>query len=361
MARAKMGKTNEKWRCLPEASKQRDFLKAWTGRGRAGFCRRNTALRIGWIGFHMEGLPALQAVLERGIPVQAVITLAPEQRAKRSAAVDYGDVTRRFGVPLYQVADINSPEALALLRELALDVVFVLGWSQIIRPPALTSCRLGMIGAHASVLPHNRGSAPVNWALIRVEKQTGNTLMWLANGVDTGDIIDQVSFTITPYDSCATLYEKVARSNSDMVLRLIPRLLSGERPGHKQALNGEAISPRRRPEHGGVDWSQDNQAVYDFIRALTQPYPGAFSWLEGARWWLWNAALCPGEAPVGARAGEVLGPVVSPVASACGQAVACGRGLVTLLEVQGEDGRCLQGQELSEQARRGKVWHDEHG
>jgi methionyl-tRNA formyltransferase len=318
-------------------------------------------MKIGWIGFHMEGLPALQAVLERGIPVQAVITLAPEQRARRSAAVDYGEVTQRFGVPLYQVADINSPEALALLRELALDVVFVLGWSQIIRPPALTSCRLGMIGAHASVLPHNRGSAPVNWALIRGEKHTGNTLMWLANGVDTGDIIDQVSFTITPYDSCATLYEKVARSNSDMVLRLIPRLLSGERPGHKQALNGEAISPRRRPEHGGIDWSQDNQAVYDFIRALTRPYPGAFSWLDGTRWWLWNAALCPGEAPVGTRAGEVLGPVVSPVAAACGQAVACGRGLVTLLEVQGEDGRCLKGQELSEQAWRGKVWHDEHG
>src|SRR5262245_21127651 len=101
-------------------------------------------MRIGWIGFHMEGLPALQALLEQGPRVEAVITLDEERRARRSAAVDYEGLTRCFGVPLFQVADINHESSVLLLQGLALDVAFVLGWSQIIRPPALRSCRLGM-------------------------------------------------------------------------------------------------------------------------------------------------------------------------------------------------------------------------
>jgi methionyl-tRNA formyltransferase len=317
-------------------------------------------MRIGWIGFHREGVPALQALLERGVRVEAVITLAPEQLAKRSGAADYDPLTRRFGVPLHQVASINGPEAVKLLTDLVLDVAIVLGWSEIIRPPALASCRLGMIGAHASLLPHNRGSAPVNWALIRGETRWGNTLMWLANGVDTGDIIDQVSFPIDDYDTCATLYDKVAESNREMLLRLLPRLLEGERPGRPQPRGDEALLPRRRPQHGRIDWAQDARAVYNFIRALTRPYPGAFGWLDGRQWLVWQAALFPGGAGAGAAPGEVLGPVVSPVPDACGLAVACGRGVVHLLEVEDADGRVLRGRELSVQPWKGKVWVHDH-
>jgi methionyl-tRNA formyltransferase len=312
-------------------------------------------MRIGWIGFHLEGLPALQALLEQGTPVEAVITLNEEQRARRSAAVDYEGLTRRFGVPLYPVANINHDTSVRLLQDLALDVAIVLGWSQIIRPPALRSCRLGMIGAHASLLPHDRGSAPINWALIRGATQAGNTLMWLAEGVDEGEIIDQVSFPITPCDTCATLYDKVADSNREMVLRLLPRLLRGERPGRPQPRSEEEVLPRRRPEHGRIDWSQDAPGVYNFIRALTRPYPGAFSSLDKEQWFVWQAALTPAEAPPGSAPGEVLGPVFSPVPEACGQAVACGRGVVILLEVE-SGGRVLRGQELSDQCWHGKVW-----
>jgi methionyl-tRNA formyltransferase len=317
-------------------------------------------LRIGWISFHREGFPALKTLLARGVRVEAVITLAPEQLAKRSGAADYGPLTRRFGIPLHQVASINDPEAVKLLTDLALDVAIVLGWSEIIRPPALTSCRLGMIGAHASLLPHNRGSAPVNWALIRGETRGGNTLMWLANGVDTGDIIDQVSFPIDDHDTCATVYDKVAESNREMLLRLLPRLLEGERSGRAQPRGDEALLPRRRPQHGRIDWAQDARAVYNFIRALTRPYPGAFGWLDGRQWLVWQAALFPGEAGAGAAPGEVLGPVVSPTPDACGQAVACGRGVVILLEVEDSDDRVLWGRELSVQLWKGKVWVHDH-
>ena len=302
-------------------------------------------MRFGWVGCHAEGLSALEALLA----------------AQRSGAVDYAPVCARYGIPLARVGSINEPDGLAALRTLDADVVFVIGWSQILRPAALRLARTGMIGAHASLLPQLRGSAPINWALIRGERQTGNSLIWLADDVDQGAIIDQTAFCITPYDTCASLYERVAASNREMLLRLVPRLLAGERPGRLQPAGDEPLLPRRRPADGRIDWGQPARAIYDFIRALTRPYPGAFSWLAGRRWTIWHAAHLPGEngAALHATPGEVLGPMVSPVEATCGQMVACGAGAVVLLELQAEDGTVLRGRELSDQPWTGKRWGDE--
>jgi methionyl-tRNA formyltransferase len=316
-------------------------------------------MRIGWVGFHLEGVPALRGVLERGFPVEAAITLKPELAARRSGAADYAPVCSKYGVPLYRVANINDDEALRLLGDLSLDLVFVIGWTQIVRPAALRLARVGMIGAHASLLPHNRGRAPINWALIRGEKQTGNSLMWLAEGVDAGDVIDQMAFPVTPYDTCASLYEKVAETNRRMILRSLPKLLAGERPGRPQPHDGTPVLPGRRPEDGLVDWSRPAAEVYDFLRALTRPYPGAFSWLDGKRWRLWQGSLWPDACSMNARPGQVIGPVYSPVAGACGQVVACGQGAVALLEIEGDDGQTLGGPALSDQPWKGKVWTHE--
>jgi methionyl-tRNA formyltransferase len=229
------------------------------------------------------------------------------------------------------------------LKELAFDLVFVIGWTQLIRPEALNLPRLGMIGAHASLLPHNRGRAPINWALIKGERQTGNSLMWLGEGIDRGDIIDQVTIPVTLYDTCASLYEKVAETNRDMILRVLPGILAGRRPG-------------RKPEDGLVNWSMSSNEVYNFLRALTAPYPGAFSWLDGKRWFLWQCSLLPHLGSVDATPGQIVGSIYSPVESACGQVVACGTGAVTLLNVEGEDGRILKGRVLSDQPWKGKTW-----
>ena len=312
-------------------------------------------MKLGWVGFHMEGIPALEAVLEAGAPVAAVLTLSPEVRASRSGAADYGPVCRRFGVPLHEVTSINDPASRALLQ--GLDLVFVIGWSQILSPETLATARLGMIGAHASLLPKNRGSAPINWALIRGERATGNSLIWLAEGVDAGDVIDQTEFSISPYDTCGTLYERVAASNRDMILRALPRLLQGERVGSPQPRSNGGVLPRRRPADGLINWDQEACAVYNFIRGLTRPYPGAFGWIDGRRWAVWRAALLPARAsPASAAPGEVLGATVSPVEEACGQVVACASGAVTLLEVEGDDGTVYSGRRLSELPWTGRRW-----
>lgn len=320
-----------------------------------------TSLRFAWVGYHGEGEPAFVALMQAAVPIVGVVTLNRERRARRSGAIDYGPLARRFGVPLHEIADINGPDGLAALGALAPDIAFVIGWSQILRPQALRLARFGMIGAHASLLPHNRGSAPVNWALIRGETTSGNSLIWLAEEVDQGAVIDQTAFCITPYDTCAALYERVAESNRDMLLKLVPRLLAGERPGRPQPAPDEPVLPRRRPSDGDIDWRRESGSVYNFVRALTRPYPGAWSWLDGARWTIWQAALVPSAVatPDPAPPGTVLGPVVSPVEAACGQMIKCGDGAIVLLEIEAEDGTALRGPMLASQPWTGKQWRSE--
>jgi methionyl-tRNA formyltransferase len=152
----------------------------------------------------------------------------------------------------------------------------------------------------------------------------------------------------------------VAESNRDMLLRALPRLLAGDRLGVPQRHTNEPVLPRRRPSDGLVDWSGDSVTTYNFVRALTRPYPGAFSWLDKKRWTVWQAALLPGGGPIaGTRPGEILGPVVCPDEAACGQVVSCGAGAIVLLELQADDGEVLRGRRLSEQPWKGRVWANE--
>jgi methionyl-tRNA formyltransferase len=314
-------------------------------------------MRIGWIGFHMEGIPALRAALESGFPIVAIVTLSGAAAARRSGAEDYSTIGREFGIPVFEVDDVNAEPGLTTLAGLELDLAFVIGWTQLVGAAARRLIPLGLVGAHASLLPHNRGRAPVNWALIRGERETGNTLQWLGDAVDGGEVIDMTRIAITPYDSCQSIYEQVAESNRVMILDLLPKLLNGERPAIPQLASDEPLLPRRRPADGQLDWSAGSNGVYDFVRALTWPYPGAFSRLQGQQWTIWSCALLPLQAD--GPPGEVIGPVVSPVEEACGQAVWCGHGAITLLEVEGEDGRLLKGPELSDQRWAGSSWRDD--
>lgn len=320
---------------------------------------RGKIMRIGWIGFHFEGILALQSLLEDGIKIECVISLKEEFLKKRSGDVNYEGLCKRYNIPFYKIGSINDQESIHLLKNLSLDLAFVIGWSEIIGSEALSTVKLGMIGAHASLLPHNRGSAPINWAIIKGEKETGNSLIWLAEGLDSGDTIDQVSFPITIYDTCYTLYKKVAESNLEMIRRVLPKLFNGERPGKPQNHIDEPVLPRRRPKDGVIHWENDSESIYNFVRALTKPYPGAFSRLGGKKWTIWNCALLPDVCSSTLIPGYIIGPMISPIESACGQIVGCGRGSIVLLELEGEDGAVLSGHNLIKQEWSGKVWSNE--
>lgn len=304
-------------------------------------------LRIGWMSHHVEGIKPLKAVLAAGFTIEAVVTLQDDLMAKKSGAADFADIAAEHDVPLHHVRNANDPASVELLNGLNLDVLFVIGWSQILHPLALGSAKLGCFGAHASLLPANRGSAPINWALIRGEVQTGNTLMRLSEGVDAGDIVDQRPIPISLFDNVATLYDRVAETNCEMILDLL-RGLAGDKPlqAQPQSHDGSPLLPRRRPEHGLLDWAQPAGKVYDFIRALTRPYPGAFSGANGTRKLIWRSALLPLTGCL-AEPGTVLGSMVSDRQDACGLVVACSEGAVVVLEIEDVDGKTWSGRELA--------------
>lgn len=306
--------------------------------------------RIVWVGFHSEGVPALRAIIDSGANLVGLVTLNEKGLAKRSASVDFKTLLGESEVPIFEVANINNEFAVATLRELKPDLLVVLGWSQILSDEVLQIPAIGTVGAHASMLPHNRGSAPVNWAIIRGETEGGNTLMWLDSGVDTGRIIDQIGFPIEHDDTCATVYEKVAETNKTMLLALLDKLERGEEvPGRIQTHVGEPL-PRRRPEDGMIDWGQPAKQVYDFVRALTEPYPGAFSFLDDGMWTIWKANLGPPGSSC-EHPGTVLG------SSEAGQVVACGEGTLLVLEAQTKAGDRFTGARLAELDWKGKRFH----
>jgi methionyl-tRNA formyltransferase len=248
------------------------------------------SLRIAFVGCVLEGRRSLETLLDLGENIAVIFTLRPDLAAKVSGAVPWEDIAARSGIPLQYVRNINDPEAVATLRAISPDLLFCVGWTQLLKKDVLELPRLGCLGFHASYLPAYRGRAPVNWAIINGESQTGNTLMFLDEGVDTGDILAQRAFPIADDDTCATVYDKVARSEDEMIREVMPLIHDGRMPRRPQDHSLATVMPRRRPEDGVVDWSRTTKQLHDWVRALTHPYPGAFTTLAGRRVWIWKAS-----------------------------------------------------------------------
>jgi len=248
------------------------------------------SLRIAFVGCVAEGRRSLETLRDMGEDVAVIFTLRPELAAKVSGAVPWEDIAARAEVPLHYVRNMNDPETVEILRGIAPDLLFCVGWTQLLKKAVLEIPRLGCLGFHASYLPAYRGRAPVNWAIINGERQTGNTLMFLDEGVDTGDILAQRAFPIEDDDTCATVYDRVARSEDEMIREVMPLIHDGRMPRRPQDHAVATVMPRRRPEDGVVDWTRTTKQLHDWVRALTHPYPGAFTTLAGRRVWIWKAA-----------------------------------------------------------------------
>lgn len=251
-------------------------------------------MKITWIGNHEEGVIAFKQVIEIN-GVDAFITLDEAAFSKRSAGTrKYIKLCEQYNIPTFFVDTIKGSRAYEIISRQRPDLLVVLGWSEILPEPLLDIPAIGTIGTHAALLPHNRGSAPINWALIHGEEVTGNTMMWLTREVDAGAIVDQIEFPISLFDTCKTLYDRVAETNAEMLVKLINSLKKGVKPVMSiKNKTDEPILPRRRPKDGLINWNQSAKQIYDFIRALAKPYPGAFTFLNGKKYLLWEASVLP--------------------------------------------------------------------
>lgn len=286
-------------------------------------------LKLVFVGVHREAAAPFADLLSGPYRPEALVTLPSDAAARVSGAVDLAASARAAGVPVCLARNVNDPECVAFIRAITPDVLLVVGWTQLVKRELLAIPKLSL-GFHASLLPKYRGRAPINWALINGERETGNTLIVLAEGADAGDIVAQRTIPITDQDDCATLYDKVAATEVDMLREVLPLIDAGRMPRHKQDDAAATVMPKRRPEDGRIDWSRGAGDLYNWVRALTHPYPGAFTTLAGWRVFVWRAALPSPKETAGSRA--IPGTVA--VAADGGALVAAGDGWLRLLSVQ---------------------------
>lgn len=261
--------------------------------------------RLLFVGAVHEAEPALAAVIDSPVDVVEVLTVPVPQGSGPSGYVDLEPFAAAHNVPVRRTTNINAVEEVEHIRQLAPDVMVVVGWNRLLGADVLVIPPRGCIGFHASLLPRFRGRAPVNWAILRGEHETGNTMMYLNVGTDTGDIIDQHHVVIEPNDTCASVYRRVADAGATMLRMHLPAILEGTAPRRPQERSHGDLLPKRTPAMGITSWDRPACAVHDWIRALTAPYPGAFAFWSGHKVMLWASEVPDDSGPCG-HAGEVI-------------------------------------------------------
>lgn len=276
--------------------------------------------------------PAVDVMAAQGTPPSLLIGYPPQLR-HRSGYAPLQEAAAKYDIPLLETADINDGRAHKLITDLGIDLLVVAGWSQLVREPLLSACPLGSVGLHPTRLPEGRGRAPLPWTIIKGIRSSAVSLFFLNEGADEGELIAQREFAVSRRDDVTEVYRKVTEINIGLLAEYVPLLLAGRVVGRPQPPGG-SVWERRRPEDGLIDWSKPASEVYDWVRALAAPYPGAFTFVDGRKLFVHSADLIEWgehrEPP-----GTVLAPVWST--GSAGVLVACGSGLLVVREAQWED------------------------
>ena len=235
------------------------------------------------------------------IDPEIVVSFSEEHRHRISGFATYPE----YGDKWIQVDSINDEEARTALRNCELDIILVMAWQELLDDDILDIPEKGCVGRHLSLLPKRRGRAPVAWSLLHGLEETGVTLFWLDKGVDTGDIISQQSVQIDHDDEAHDLHDKLTDTTVDLLGNVLGTFESGIFPRTPQNDSKATYTHPRRPDMGLIDWEKSVSRLYDFIRAQTHPYPGAFTYHSMDKITVWHAAIDHRTATRG-QPGEIL-------------------------------------------------------
>lgn len=277
---------------------------------------------------------ALEAVgRAQGWEVALVVTLHPELAARHSDFVDLAPTAARLGARLCTVRNVNDADALEQLRAAAPDIILVIGWSQICGEE-VTACAPGrIVGYHPAALPRLRGRAVIPWTILNREPITAGSLFWIDEGVDTGAILDQHFFHVSPVDTAESLYARHMQALGLMLDRTLAALRAGQARRDRQDEALATWAARRTADDGRIDWLARAQDVALLVRAVGRPYPGAFTTAGQDRMVIWAANVIDGSRHH-ANAGQVV------TRERGGFAVMCGDGnLLDVIEWSSGTGR----------------------
>ncbi|WP_298434649.1 formyltransferase [Geobacter sp.] len=247
--------------------------------------------------YHNVGYRCLEELLKQGAEVRLVFThedSPTEEIWFRSVR----ELAERHGIPCL-TTDINEPASVARVRVIAPDLLFSFYYRNMIRPEVLAIPRLGALNLHGSYLPGYRGRVPVNWAVINGETETGATLHHMVAKPDAGDIVDREKVAIEFTDTAFDVFNKVTEAAVTVIARSYPLLAAGTAPRIPMNLAEGSYFGGRRPADGLIDWTKSAVQIYNLVRGVTHPYPGAFTFLEGRKILVWRAWPVEGSAAPG--------------------------------------------------------------
>jgi methionyl-tRNA formyltransferase len=242
--------------------------------------------------YHDVGYECLDVLIGRRERIAAVFT-HEDNPGERIWFRSVAELAERHGIPVHRPASVNTPDWIAHIRALEPALIFSFYYRNMICQEILDVPALGALNMHGSLLPKYRGRVPINWAVLKGETETGVTLHYMVKRADAGDIVDQQAVPIGPRETAFEIFHKVTAAARIVLERQIENLKQGRAPRLRQVESEATYFGGRTPEDGRIDWTQSAASIFNLIRAVTHPYPGAFTTVEGRRLYIWRAEPVP--------------------------------------------------------------------
>ncbi len=285
-------------------------------------------MKIVFMGTPEFAVPSLKALVGAGHEICGVFTQPdkPKNRGMKLQEPPVKEYALSIGLPVFQPAKVRDGEALGILQALNPDLIAVAAYGKILPVDILALPRLGCVNVHSSLLPKYRGAAPINWAILNGEDETGVTIMYMAEGMDTGDILTQAKTPIGLNENAAQLFVRLADIGAGLLVETVAALEAGKVSPVPQDSARASYAPMLSKEQSPLDWTRSARQLHDHVRGL-YPWPSALMVLDGIRCKVLQTALA------GESGGKTPGTVLQ--ADKKGLRVACGDGqALDILELQ---------------------------
>jgi UDP-4-amino-4-deoxy-L-arabinose formyltransferase/UDP-glucuronic acid dehydrogenase (UDP-4-keto-hexauronic acid decarboxylating) len=253
--------------------------------------------------YHNIGIVGLEALAQEKFDIRAIFSHVddPGENIWFGSVAEWG---KKNQIPGFFPKNVNTPEWIGMIREISPEVIFSFYYRNLLSSDILMIPSAGSFNLHGSLLPAYRGRSPVNWVLVNGEERTGVTLHHMLKAPDAGDIVGQKEVRIEFEDTAYTLYQKLCVKEKELLEEVLPLIKKGIAPRVAQNLSQGSYYGGRRPEDGKIEWSWPVMKIYNLIRAVTEPYPGAFTYLPGGEklfiWWALPDTNSASNGPVGA-------------------------------------------------------------
>lgn len=296
-------------------------------------------MKVVFMGTPDFAVPTLHMLIDCQYTLQAVVTQPdrPKGRGRTLMAPPVKALAEKHGIPVLQPEKVREKAFIDTLKELAPDVMVVVAYGQILPESILNIPTLGCINIHGSLLPKYRGAAPIHWAIMRGETETGITTMFMDKGMDTGDILLKRTVPIAAADTTGTLHDTLSQVGAELLIETLKQLEQGTLERIPQHDELATYAPMLKKEDGAIDWSEAAESIDRKVRGLF-PWPGAYTYFQGKMVKLLEVAR--EETPPGLKDRAQPGEVLS-LDSASGPLIACGEGCLRILKIQPQNKKAM--------------------